>query len=211
VLAGEDDLRTPIEGAERVAKAIAGAQLIEIPGAGHGIFPGPSACPSRAVEDFFSARSLRPCHPGTHPPFADPIAPRSLGKLPPASGHHGLVGRTLTAVYATVSDVDESLNAAAYSDRGFARVGGLRAGYAQDHYPRITLHGYSYVPGVRVTGRLAGARQRGTLRISGSAAAQGRVTLHSDGSITGRLQGRRVRTSVAQASARSLHLRDGGR
>jgi hypothetical protein len=122
------------------------------------------------------------------------------------------VGRTLTAVYATVSDVDEALNVATYSARGFAQVGGLRAGYAHDNYPRITLHGYSYVPGVRVTGRLAGARdQHGTLRISGPAAARGRVTLHRDGSITGRLQGRRVKTSVAQASSRSLSLRGRGR
>jgi pimeloyl-ACP methyl ester carboxylesterase len=213
VLAGEDDLRTPIEGAERVAKAIPGAQLVEIPGAGHGIFPGFSACPSRAVNDFFAARPLRRCHPGTQPPFADPIAPRSLGQLPPASGHHGIVGRTLMAVYATVSDVDEALEVAIYSARGSAQVGGLRAGYAHDDYPRTRLHGYSYVPGVRVTGRLAGVRdQHGTLRISGPAAARGRVTLHRDGSITGRLQGRRVKTSVAQASAsRSLRLGRGGR
>lgn len=211
VLAGEDDLRTPIEGAERVAKAIAGAQLVEIPGAGHGIYPGISSCPSRAVNDFFAGRPLRPCHPGTQPPFADPIAPRSLGALRPAPGHHGVVGRTLSAVYATVSDVDEALNVAIYSPRGFAQVGGLRAGYAHDHFPRITLHGYSYVPGVRVSGRLAGARlQHGALRISGPAAAHGRVTLHRDGSITGTLQGRRVKTSVAQASSRSFRLRGGG-
>jgi pimeloyl-ACP methyl ester carboxylesterase len=52
VLAGEDDLRTPIEGAEHVAKAIPGARLVEIPGAGHGIFPGVSTCPSRAWTTF---------------------------------------------------------------------------------------------------------------------------------------------------------------
>jgi pimeloyl-ACP methyl ester carboxylesterase len=205
VLAGEDDLRTPLEGAERVAQAIPGAQLIEIPGTGHGVLSGFSACPARAVDDFFAARPLRPCNPGTQPPFADPVPPRSLGALPPASGHHGMVGRTLTAVYATVSDLDEALNAANYSARGFAQVGGLRAGYAHDNYPTIRLHGYSYVPGVRVSGRLTGARnQHGTLRIRGSTAARGHVTLHRDGSISGRLRGRRVKAAVARASSRSL-------
>jgi pimeloyl-ACP methyl ester carboxylesterase len=205
VLAGEDDLRTPLEGAERVAKAIPGAQLVVVPGTGHGVFPSFSVCPRRAVDDFFDARPLRPCHPGTEPPFADPIAPRSLARVPAASGHHGVVGRTLTAVFATVSDVDESLNVADYSVRDFAQVGGLRAGYAHDSYPRIRLHGYSYVPGVRVSGRLDGARnQHGTLRIRGSAAARGRVRLHRDGSITGRLAGRRVRAAVAKASSASL-------
>jgi pimeloyl-ACP methyl ester carboxylesterase len=210
VLAGEDDLRTPLEGAERVAKAIPGAQLVEIPGTGHGVLAGSSRCPRRAVDDFFAGRTLRVCRPGAQPPFADPRAPRSLGAMPPASGHHGVVGRTLTAVYATVSDVDEALNVANYSARGFAQVGGLRAGYAHDNYPRIRMHSYSYVPGVRVSGRLDGARnQHGTLRISGSAAAHGRVTLHRDGTITGRLRGHRVKASGAHSS--SLSLRGGGR
>jgi pimeloyl-ACP methyl ester carboxylesterase len=201
VLAGEDDLRTPLEGAERVARAIPGAQLLVMPGTGHGVFPSNSVCPRRAVDDFFDGRPLRPCRPGLEPPFADPMPPRSLAQVPVARGHHGVVGRTLTAVLASVSDVDEALNVADYSFRGFAQVGGLRAGYAHDNYPRIRLHGYSYVPGVRVSGRLDGARnQHGTLRVSGSAAAHGHVRLHRDGSVTGRLEGRRVRIAGARAS-----------
>jgi hypothetical protein len=201
VLAGEDDLRTPIEGAERVAKSIPGAQMLEVPGTGHGVFPSTSICPRRAVDDFFAGRPLRPCRPGTQPPFPDPIAPRSLARLTPVSGHRGVVGRTLTAVYATVSDVDEALNVARFSSADSARVGGLRAGYARDRYRRIGLHGYSYVPGVRLSGRLDGARnQHGTLRISGSAGANGRLVLHRDGSLSGRLRGHRVRVSEAAAA-----------
>ncbi len=198
VLAGEDDLRTPIEGAERVAKAIPGAQIFEVPGTGHGVFPSASVCPRRAVDDFFAGRPLRPCRPGTHPPFADPIAPRSFARLVPIAGHRGIVGRTLTAVYATVSDVDKALNVASYSTEGAARVGGLRAGYARARGSRITMHAYSYVPGVRLSGRLDGARnQHGTLRISGSAGAGGRLVVHRDGSLSGLLRGHRVSVSVS--------------
>jgi hypothetical protein len=207
VLSGEDDLRTPLEGAERVVRSIAGAQLVVVPGVGHGVFPGPSRCPGRAVADFFAGRPLRPCRPGSQPPFADPIAPRSLAQVPPATGHRGVAGRTLSAVYATIADLDESLNVAVYSSRGLAQVGGLRAGYAHDDYPRTTLHGFSYVPGVRVSGRLVGIlHQHGRLRISGRAAARGHLVLHRNGSLSGHLRGRHVRVSGARGS--SLLARD---
>ena len=202
LLAGEDDLRTPLEGAERVAQAIPGARVLSVPGVGHGVYPGFSACPERAFNDFMADRPVRPCKPGTEPPYAIPPAPRSLRELRPEPGNRGVVGRTISAVYLTIIDVDEALTTSVYSERGFARVGGLRAGWAHDHYsprvrrPRITLHGYSYVRGVRVTGRIDGlARRHGRLRVTGSAAARGRLILHRDGSLTGRLGGRRVRTS----------------
>jgi hypothetical protein len=125
----------------------------------------------------------------------------------PVSGHRGVVGRTLSAVYATIGDLDESFNVAVYSSRGFAQVGGLRAGYAHDDYPRTTLHGYSYVPGVRVSGRLVGVRhQHGRLRIGGRAAARGRLVLHRNGSLSGHLRGHHVRVSRAHGS--SLLARD---
>jgi pimeloyl-ACP methyl ester carboxylesterase len=199
LLAGEDDLRTPLEGAERVARAIPGARVLTVPGVGHGVYPSGSRCPGRAVADLLAERPLRPCKPGTEPPYAIPPAPRSLRELSPAPGNGGRPGRTLAAVELTIVDVDEALTTAVYSDRGFARVGGLRAGWAHDHWspsvrkPRITLHDYSYVRGVRVTGRIDGLiRRRGRLRVTGRAAAGGTLILHRDGSLTGRLGGRRV-------------------
>jgi pimeloyl-ACP methyl ester carboxylesterase len=208
VLSGEDDLRTPLEGAERVARSIAVAQLVVVPGTGHGVFPGPSRCPRLAINDFFAGRPLRPCRPGSQPPFADPIAPRSLAQVAPATGHRGVIGRTLSAVYATVGDLDESLNVAVYSSRGLAQVGGLRGGYAHDNYPRTSLHGYSYVPGVRVSGRLIGVtHQHGTLRITGRTAARGRLVLHRNGSLSGRLKGHHVRVSRAHGSSLLLRYR----
>ena len=123
-----------------------------------------------------------------------------MREIPPAEDNRGRPGRTLTAVELTIFDGDEALTTAVYSDRGFARVGGLRAGWAHDHWtpslrrPRITLHGYSYVRGVRVTGRIDGlARRHGKLRVTGRAAARGTLTLHRDGSLSGRLGGRPVR------------------
>jgi hypothetical protein len=157
-------------------------------------------CPERAVRDFLAERPSRPCKPGSNPPFAIPPAPRSLRGVPPYRKTRGRAGRTLSAVYLALFDVDDALSTATYSGRGFAWVGGMRAGWARDHWrpglrrPRISLHGYSYVPGVRVTGHIDGLfRRHGRLRITGRAAARGTVTLHRSGRLTGRLGGRRVR------------------
>jgi pimeloyl-ACP methyl ester carboxylesterase len=212
LLAGEDDLRTPLESAERVAKAIPGAQLVTVPGLGHGVLGAGSACPDRAVNRFFAGLPPLLCRPGTRPPFALPVAPRSLREVQPARGRRGVVGRTLEAVKDTVRDAYVAAAAALYSDRGFARAGGLRGGYMQDEPSRMRLHGYSYVPGVGVSGILTGGdRDRGALHVTGRAAARGRVFLHRDGSISGTLAGHRVRAGAAIASSRSLRLLRGGR
>jgi pimeloyl-ACP methyl ester carboxylesterase len=207
VLAGTADLRTPLESAERVAKAIPGANLVEVPGAGHGVlFIHTSACPFRIVDEFLAGRTASPCRPGTTAPDPEPVAPTSLRLLPAAPGMPRAVGKTVTAVELTVADVDTALNSAVYSPKGFAQVGGLREGYAHDDFPSIRLHRYSSVPGVRVSGRVKGARnQHGVVRVSGRTAAHGRLVLHRDGSITGSLRGHRVREAAsAHASSRSL-------
>jgi hypothetical protein len=216
VLAGTSALRTPLESAERVAKAIPGANLVVVPGAGHGVlFSSSSACPFRIVDRFLAGRPATACHPGTSAPDPEPFPPTSLRVLPAAPGMARTVGRTITAVELTVADVDNALNSAVYSPKGLAQVGGLRAGYAHDEFPTIRLHGYSYVPGVRLTGLLKGARnQHGVLRVSGRAAGRGRLVLHRDGSITGSLRGHRVtnaESARARASLRSLRASQAGR
>jgi pimeloyl-ACP methyl ester carboxylesterase len=208
VLAGSADLRTPLESAEQVAKAIPGANLVEVPGAGHGVlFSTTSACPFRIVDEFLAGRPASACRPGTSAPDPLPVAPTALGLLPAAPGMPRTVGKTVTAVELTVVDVDDALNSAVYSSKGFAQVGGLRAGYAHDDFPTIRLHGYSYVPGVRLTGLLKGARnQHGVVRVSGRPAARGRLVLHRNGSITGSLGEHRV-TDAASARASLSFLR----
>ena len=62
VLAGEDDLRTPLEAARRIAARIPGATLLSVPETGHSVLSGfPRRCGLRAADDFFAGRPVRPC------------------------------------------------------------------------------------------------------------------------------------------------------
>ena len=80
-------------------------------------------------------------------------------------------------------------------------MGGLRAGYVRAGEETLDLHGVVYVPGVRVRGRIVFSnRPHGVLHVSGRAAARGRLVFRRDGSVTGRLGGRRVRVSAAGRS-----------
>jgi pimeloyl-ACP methyl ester carboxylesterase len=61
VLAGEVDLRTPLEGARRLAQALHGHLVVE-KGIGHGVLgENPSGCASPAVAAFLAARPLPLC------------------------------------------------------------------------------------------------------------------------------------------------------
>ncbi len=55
------------------------------------------------------------------------------------------------------------------------RVGGLRAGWASVENGKLTLHGYSYVPGVTVSGKVT--QSATVLSIGGPAAARGTLRL----------------------------------
>jgi hypothetical protein len=219
VLAGEDDLRTPLEAARRIAARIPGARLVSVPETGHSVLSGfPRRCGLRATDDFFADRAVRPCvaRRRSFPPL--PSFPRSLAQVDPDSQVGGRRGRTVTAVGLTLVDaLDQLLSASLFAgfEQDVLRVGGLRAGYVRATEKSLDLHGAAYVPGVRLRGRIAfGARAHGTLRITGYAAARGRLVFRRDGSVTGRLGGRRVSVSRAarpsRSAARSPQLAHGG-
>ncbi len=207
VLAGEDDLRTPLEGARRIAARIPGASLMPVSEMGHSVLDGfPRTCGLRTVDDFFSNRPLRRCLPRARefPPV--PMAPGSLSAVPPQSGLRGRPGRTVAAVSLTLIDaLDQVFSAAliASADQDVLHVGGLRAGYARAGLRSLELHGMEFVRGVRISGRLLLSRgARGVLRVTGRAAARGRLVFRSDGSVSGRLGGKRVRVSAVVAAGR---------
>ena len=99
ILAGEQDLRTPAAGAERVQASIPGAQLLVVPYTGHSVLGSDfSGCAEAAVSAFFSGRAVQPC-PSAQNLFAPtPISPTRLAFLRPPHGLGGKPGRTLTAV-----------------------------------------------------------------------------------------------------------------
>ena len=199
LLQGEEDLRTPPEASARVATLISAAQRVSVPGVGHAVVAAdPSGCGIRQLERFLSGKPVRarcPRVPTDVPATAVP--PTALGQLPPANGLTGRVGRTVSAVDATFDFLDFVLSPAVDL---YGSGGGLRGGsYALGR--RLSLRGLVVVPGVRVSGR---ELRSGTLRlrVGGTAAARGRVSVSARGRLTGRLGGRRVRARLANAPGR---------
>jgi hypothetical protein len=142
-------------------------------------------------------------------------APTSLRSLSPAGGAAGRAGRTARAVEHTIAD----FAIAAYGEqfayllrgaklgnwldgpRGALRSGALRGGGYR--IPRVasavTFERATVVPGVRVDGTLRGdwgEPLRGVLRVSGPAAAPGRLSAGRR-ALHGRLGGKRVRITWA--------------
>jgi hypothetical protein len=192
LLSGEYDLRTPVESAQRVASAIPGATHVVVPYGGHSVLLSDQArCAFRALDGFFAGQQVRGCTRGSplFPPL--PVPPRTIAAVPPVPGTHGLRGRTLAAVAITLADLGVQLSVSLTGDNAIY-VGGLRAGFAREGAAALTMHGLSYVPGVRISGRLGGLSPHGVIRVGGRDAAHGRLVLHRNGTISGRLGGRRL-------------------
>jgi pimeloyl-ACP methyl ester carboxylesterase len=212
LLEGEEDLRTPVEGAQRVAAQFPRAKLVVAPDTGHSALGSDaSGCTERAFGQFFRDRPVsttcrrgRPEFPPTPPP------PTALRQVAAAQGVGGIRGRALTALALTLRDVGEdSLTSFILDERDpdLARGGGLRAGhYRIDGNNVLHLSGVVFVPGVRVSGSIGhfgGRRQSGRLRLSGRVA--GSLALRGR-TVSGRVGGKRVR-AVLSARAASSGLR----
>jgi pimeloyl-ACP methyl ester carboxylesterase len=204
LLEGEDDLRTPVEGARRVASLFLRAHLLVTPATGHSVLGSDAgACAERAFTVFFAGAPLPRRCPAVRrgfPPVGPP--PTRLRQLRPAPGASGLRGRTLAAVTLTLRDVIADSLTALFVEQDrtdVARGGGLRGGsYRLSVSDLLTLERLQYLPGVTVSGTLrdvGGRRQRGRLRIGGRAAPHGTL-LVSGARVRGRLGGRSVRARL---------------
>jgi pimeloyl-ACP methyl ester carboxylesterase len=194
LLQGEEDLRTPPEVSANLATLIPGARRVTVPGVGHAIIGGdPSGCGRRQLLRFVAGEVVRtrcPRVPTEVPATAVP--PPSFSGLRPAAGLRGRVGRTVSAVDATLDFLELALSPALDLD---GRGGGLRGG-SYRLTRRLALRDLVVVPGVRVSGResRSGALR---LRVGGRAAARGTVAVSPRGRLSGRLGGRRVRARLA--------------
>lgn len=228
LFSGEADLRTPLEGAQRVAERIPGAALVSAPGLGHSVL-GQSfdLCPDEALERLFSTGATSTRCEASSLGRVPPPSPASLDRVRPAAGVSGRRGRTLTAAVRTVEDVflafflNGTIDEPADERNPFAlsgRGGGLRGGRfairtsgvpgsrgRRRFETRLTLDRVVFVPGVRVSGNLVlndeDAVSGGHLRISGPAAAPGAITVGSGRGgyrVSGRLAGRSVRSRVSR-------------
>jgi pimeloyl-ACP methyl ester carboxylesterase len=209
LLSGETDLRTPTSDARAVASQIPDSHLLVVPYAGHSVLSNePTTCASDALRAMFAGRAVRACRT-TAPPAGlklPPLPPRRIAGLTPARGSSGLPGRTLRAVGLTLADFSrqlvlallEALGSGGPSKAPSLRGGGLRAGWYQLRGSTILLHGYSYLPGVAISGRVSPGHV--DIVVGGSAGAHG--TLHSDGrrGLLGTLGAEHVRLAPGASS-----------
>jgi pimeloyl-ACP methyl ester carboxylesterase len=200
ILSGADDLRTPTSNAREVAAQIPGSHLLLVPNTGHSVLSSdPTHCASNALQALFASKPIEPCKATPPPPLLrlTPLAPSSLAKISPARGSRGLPGRTLQAVALTLDDFDRQLELQLIDQSGESaaslslRSGGLRAGWAGLTSQALTFSGYSYVPGVTISGKI-GSTSR-VLRVGGSAAAHGTLRVSPQMTLSGILDGKRVR------------------
>lgn len=222
ILSGGQDLRTPLEEAQRVVARLPSGTLVLQPTLGHSVLGTDiGRCSRRALRLFFAGQNAGArCSDVTPLGRPVPIAPASIAEVPPAGGASGKRARTLTAVGRTIDDVSLGLLLASGSagSSSVVRGGGLRAGRfrfkvegldpasvlgpGDDFSVVLKLFGVVYVPGVRVSGtlRLDGdLKLAGRVRITGGAPATGRLRVRSTRrgyALSGTLDGRRVRARV---------------
>ena len=191
MIAGEEDLRTPVESARDAASRNPRARVLTVPGVGHSVVSSDdSRCAERALRAFLAqARGPRSCS-GPRP-YVPPVPapPASIDALGSGATAARRARRTLRAVDATLDDVVVGLGV------GGERGGGLRGGTFAVRQSGVSLRRYEYVPGVRLD---ATPRADGSLRVrvSGAAAARGTIVLDRSGRVRGTLGGRRVSGSL---------------
>jgi pimeloyl-ACP methyl ester carboxylesterase len=196
IFTGTADLRTPVEDAAAVAALFPRAQLVAVRGVGHGVMFQRLECVELAFGRFLAGRVAGYCPSSKPATAARPVAdPRR--KVPP-----------LTGVLLTLDDVLAQLRLTIYTKASFTgkdflfflRAGGLRGGRYSATEGSLTLEGLTVVPGVSVSGKIAGpvdpftgaiTRASGRLTVRLGAGRGGTLEL-SRGRVTGKLDGRRV-------------------
>lgn len=210
ILSGAEDLRTPTPNAREVAAQIPDAHVLVVPDTGHSVLTSePTPCAHEALLAQFANKPIERCHSAAVPSVLrpPPLPPTRLGTISPARGYSALPGRTLHAVALTFSDLSrqlglqllEMVSSGRLSGTTVLRSGGLRAGWMRYADGTLVLEGYSYVPGVSVSGRIAPEEAR--LVIGGSAAAQGTLQLGRHRMLVGTLEGVRVQLGSAGLGA----------
>jgi len=201
ILSGADDLRTPTANAREVAAEIPDAHLLVVPDTGHSVLSAdPTRCASDALQALFKGKPIKPCHATPVPSVLrpPPLPPLELAEVSAVAGASGLPGKTLHAVALTLGDLIHQLSLQAALDgsaesllAGTLQVGGLRAGWGGiEASGELSLHGYSYVPGVTLSGTIKS--ESVSLRVGGSAAAPGDLHKGSHNALVGSLGGHNV-------------------
>lgn len=213
ILSGSADLRTPTAGAQAVAGSIPGASLLVVPDTGHSVLgTDPSSCASHALQALFAGQPIKACV-AQRPAPPPPLPPQRLALVSATHGYSGRVGRTLHAVTLSLADFERELVLSVSLDGSEGlqrivagvRIGGLRGGWASLRVggsARISLRGYSYVPGVTISGTIS--PDHASLTIAGSAAVHGTLGLGAHGALVGTLGGHHVHVAASSYAAAAI-------
>lgn len=203
LLAGEQDLRTPLSEARAVARGLPGSTLVEVPGEGHSVISDRS-CAAVALGRFAHGEPVgSPCARDRPLVGPAPFPARSVRGLRAPRGLGGAPGRTLVATQRTVRDA-LVVAVAIWAGRAAFRVADLRGGSLSGDLASGMLHfrGAVFVPGVSVSGTLGlGRSGGGTLTVRGTrGAVSGSVRIDAGGT-SGVLGGRRFGVAAGAAAA----------
>src|SRR3954469_14360272 len=150
ILQGGEDLRTPPEVWAAVASRIPGSVRLVVPGTGHSTVSDPRSCSSDAIDHFIEGKSL-PKSPCKRIPTGIPAvlgAPKSFDSLRISGRLPARIGRTVSALGATLDDLRLVVSPAALATSG----GGLRGGSWSIRGDRLVLNRYEAVDGVTLSG-----------------------------------------------------------
>jgi len=211
ILAGRDDLRTPLEGARALSTELPRAKLVSVSGVGHDVLGSDATgCARKALGAFSTGKRVgAPCRgrDGNVLGLA-PVPPRSLDAVDPVAGIPGRLGRVVAAAVATIGDARTTTNEGYYAGFDDASAGGLRSGRFEiiptGDGDLFVFHDDVYVPGVSITGTVLSAEGRfsGTIKVR-AGRYSGALRLKR-GRLSGKLGGQRVRAGAA--SLRSARI-----
>jgi len=206
ILAGREDLRTPLEDQRRAAAQFPQARVIAVPDVGHSVLARDgTGCARRALVAFLTGGPVQLCtERGRRVPVAPPFAQR-LTQFATDPDVPALVARTASAVDLTLRDVTRQLlgvvsegdTGGTTTDDVSLRAGGLRGGRVSVGRGAIRMTAYEVVPGVRLTGTLVARTTAGRIVVTGTG-ANGTLRVTSRG-FTGTLGGVPIRLRAPAA------------
>jgi pimeloyl-ACP methyl ester carboxylesterase len=196
LLSGRLDMRTPLEGARRVAQELPRGSLVPVPGNGHDELDSDiTGCTQTALKRFAAGRKVGdPCKGRTNQVDVFPVPPRGLSDYRRASGVPGDRGRAVLAIIDSVTDARVTALQRLVAELP-DHAGGLHGGWMNVGETQLRLHRYTFVPGLRLTGTLyitSDGDTTGRLRVDGPGRLDGTVRLLGADIVQGRLGGRSV-------------------
>jgi pimeloyl-ACP methyl ester carboxylesterase len=210
VLAGEDDLRTPVENAAALAQGVPRAAVVAVPHQGHSVITSQD-CAQATLARFLTSQPLGRLCDGVPRILPVQPVPRSFADLPEAPPLTDAAGRTLTAVKRTL--VDALITNLVVN----GNVSGLRGGTitCRNKCPAtdrvLRLQRVSLIRGVAVSGkmRLGDRTWTASVTVRGRSVAAGSLEFGADRRITGRLGGQDVATTLSAEIAQLGAFRPG--